>query len=79
MGTFYRAGRVSTRQGLLTFDHDFPSYALRVVIPFGLDDLKRDFGYLSLGTSHDTTEFACDSIGWWWTNYGRSAFGSGRL
>jgi hypothetical protein len=72
LGTFYRAGRVYTRQGLLAFDHDFPSYALGVVIPYGLSDLKRNFGYLSLGTSHDTTEFACESIGWWWTNYGRS-------
>ena len=27
LGTFYRDGRVYTRQGLLAFDHDFPSYA----------------------------------------------------
>jgi len=74
LGTFYRDGRVYTRQGLLAYDHDFPSYALGVVIPYGLYDLKRNFGYLSLGTSHDTTEFACDSIGWWWTNYGRSLY-----
>jgi hypothetical protein len=74
LGTFYRAGRVYTRQGLLAYDHDFPSYALGVVIPYGLYDLKRNFGYLCLGTSHDTTEFACDSIAWWWTNYGRSLY-----
>src|SRR4029077_1575088 len=72
LGTFSLDGRVYTRQGLLAFDHDFPSYADGVVIPYGLDDLKRNFGYLSVGTSHDTTEFACDSIAWWWENYGRS-------
>jgi hypothetical protein len=74
LGTFYRDGRVYTRQGLLAFDHDFPSYALGVVIPYGLYDLKQNFGYFSLGTSHDTTEFACDSIAWWWENYGRPLY-----
>jgi Rhodopirellula transposase DDE domain len=74
LGTFYRDGRVYTRQGLLAYDHDFPSYADGVVIPYGLYDLKRNFGYLSVGTSRDTTEFACDSIGWWWENYGRSLY-----
>lgn len=74
LGTFYRDGRVYTRQGLLAFDHDFPSYADGVVIPYGLYDLKRNSGYLSVGTSHDTTEFACDSIAWWWENYGRSLY-----
>jgi hypothetical protein len=78
LGTFYRDGRVYTRQGLLAFDHDFPSYADGVVIPYGLYDLKRNFGYLSVGTSHDTTEFACDSIGWWWENYGRSLYPDAR-
>ena len=74
IGDFYRDGRVYTRQGLLAFDHDFPSYADGVVIPYGLYDLKRNSGYLSVGTSHDTTEFACDSIAWWWENYGRSLY-----
>lgn len=26
-------------------------------------------GYIQIGTSHDTTEFACDSICHWWTTY----------
>jgi hypothetical protein len=74
LGTFYRDGRVYTRRGLLAFDHDFPSYADGVVIPYGLYDLRRNFGYLSVGTSHDTTEFACDSIAWWWEDFGRRLY-----
>jgi len=70
LGTFYRDGKVYTRQALLAYDHDFPSYAEGVVIPYGIYDLKRNFGYISLGTSKDTSEFACDSIAWWWTAYG---------
>ena len=74
LGTFYRDGRVYTRQGLLVWDHDFPSWAEGVVIPYGLYDLKKNTGYLSLGTSHDTSEFACDSIAWWWDSYGKELY-----
>jgi len=27
-----------------------------------------------IGTSHDTSEFACDSIRYWWTNYGQQLY-----
>jgi hypothetical protein len=74
LGTFYRDGRVYTRQPLLAYDHDFPTYAEGVVIPYGIYDLKRNMGYVSVGTSKDTSEFACDSLGWWWTTYGRGLY-----
>jgi hypothetical protein len=74
LGTFYRDGKVYTRQALLAYDHDFPSYAEGVVIPYGIYDLKRSFGYISVGTSKDTSEFACDSIAWWWLEYGRDLY-----
>lgn len=54
-----------------TFDHDWPSLAAGVAIPHGLYDLKRNHGFVTLGTSHDTSEFACDSLRWWWQHYGR--------
>lgn len=66
LGNFYRPGQLYTQQVLKTFDHDFPSAALGVVIPHGVYDLKRNQGYVSLGTSHDTSEFACDSLRRWW-------------
>ena len=56
-----------------TLDHDFPSLAEGVVIPHGIDDLQRHHGYVNLGTSHDTSEFACDSLRQWWQGYGRLA------
>jgi Rhodopirellula transposase DDE domain len=74
LGTFYRDGRVYTRQALLAYDHDFPSYAAGVVIPYGIYDLKRNFGYVSVGTSKDTSEFACDSLAWWWTEFGHDLY-----
>jgi hypothetical protein len=66
LGTFYRDGKIYTRRALLAYDHDIPSYAAGVVIPYGIYDPKRHTGYVSVGTSKDTSEFACDSIAWWW-------------
>jgi Rhodopirellula transposase DDE domain len=74
LGTFYRDGKVYSRQALLAYDHDFPSYAEGVVIPYGIYDLKRNCGYVSVGTSKDTSEFACDSLAWWWLEHGRRLY-----
>jgi len=74
LGTFYRAGRLYSRQGVLVWDHDFPRFAEGVVVPYSIFDLKKNFGYVNLGTSHDTTEFACDSILWWWSSYGQYVY-----
>lgn len=55
-------------------DHDFPSLATGVAIPHGLYDLNDNIGFIQIGTSHDTSEFACDSIRYWWNNYGKSRY-----
>lgn len=52
------------------FDHDWPSLALGVAIPHGLYDVSRNEGYIQIGTTHDTGEFACDSLRYWWQHYG---------
>ncbi len=41
-----------------------------MAIPHGLYDLKLNVGYVQIGTSHDTSQFACDSIRYWWQHYG---------
>ena len=40
------------------------------MIPHGLYHLTHNNGYVQIGTSHDTSEFACDSIRYWWLTYG---------
>jgi hypothetical protein len=74
VGTFYREGRLYTPETIETFDHDFPSAASGVIIPHGLYDVKRNDGHVNLGTSHDTSEFACDSIEQWWQSRGRALY-----
>src|SRR3990172_1517797 len=70
LGEFFRAGRAYSTGPNQTFDHDFPSYADGKIVPHGLYDLKRNVGHLTLGTSHDTGEFACDSLRLWWQRHG---------
>jgi len=74
LGNFFRPGQLYTQVVLQTFDHDFPSAARGVVIPHGVYDLKRNLGYVNLGTSHDTSEFACDSLWRWWERQGQAAY-----
>src|SRR3978361_227094 len=72
IGNFYRAGHLLTQGVIEAFDHDFPSFAQGVVIPHGLYDGKRKAAHGNRGTSHDTGEFACDSIERWWEIQGKA-------
>ena len=74
VGNFYREGRLYTQEMIETFDHDFPSAASGVIIPHGLYDVKRNDGHVNLGISHDTSEFACDSVERWWESRGRMLY-----
>src|SRR4051794_21001928 len=74
IGNFYRPGVLLTRGTIETFDHDFPSFASGVVIPHGIYDERHNRGYVHLGTSHDTSEFACFCIKDWWLRHGRHLY-----
>ena len=72
IGNFHRNGQSYATAAVETFDHDFPSFADGKVIPHGVYDLATNTAHVSLGTSHDTTEFACDSVAAWWEAGGRT-------
>lgn len=74
LGNFFRSGTLRTRETIRVFDHDFAEFAQGVVLPHGIYDLKLNLGYIHLGTSHDTSEFACDSLKDWWERFGRAAY-----
>jgi len=71
LGNFYRAGQLYTREPVLTNDHDFTSSATGRIIPHSLYDEELNIGYIQIGTSHDTSEFVCDSLRHWWYTYGQ--------
>lgn len=74
LGNFYRDGVTDAVEPTLVNDHDYPSYGNGQVIPHGIYDLARDEAALHLNTSHDTTEFACESLGLWWCEQGRHTY-----
>jgi hypothetical protein len=74
IGNFFRPGVLLTTQTQLAFDHDFPKFAQGVVIPHGLYDERLKRGYLHLGTSHETSEFACFCILDWWQRFGQYVY-----
>jgi hypothetical protein len=74
LGRLFRKGRVRCDAPFRAFDHDFPSLAEGVLIPHGIYDPVRNLGHVNLGLSHDTTQFACDSLQWYWNRIGRQAY-----
>lgn len=54
--------------------HDFMIEELGKVSPYGIYDLTRNQGWVSVGISHDTAAFAVASIGRWWRHMGKTAY-----
>lgn len=71
LGNFYRPGYLYTTEVIYTLDHDFTSLAQGVIIPHGLYDPTLNKGTITLGTSHDTAQFAADSLRSWWLAQGK--------
>lgn len=74
LGRLFRSGRVRSDAPFKALDHDFPSWADGVVIPHGIYDPVRHCGHVNLGLSRDTTQFACDSIRWYWNRIGKQCY-----
>ena len=54
--------------------HDFMDKQLGKAIPYGVYDVAGDAGWVSVGTDHDTAEFAVATIATWWRKAGSSAY-----
>jgi hypothetical protein len=74
LGDLYRAGTAYSRTEMQSYDHDFVPLSTGVAIPHGIYDLKKNTAHINIGTSHETSEFACDSIKKWWLEHGRQDY-----
>ncbi len=59
---------------LLVEDHDFASLGIGKAIPYGTYDVCRDEGFVNVGISCDTAEFAVNSILMWWAELGKANY-----
>ncbi len=62
LGEFYRQGQVYSQEAIRAFDHDFKSEARGLLCPYGVYDLEEKQGCIVLGESHETADFAVDSL-----------------
>jgi hypothetical protein len=62
IGEFRNPGRTWRRKAEEVNEHDFPDTAECRAVPFGIYDVAKNFGYVYVGVSNDTPEFAVHSI-----------------
>ena len=54
--------------------HDFPDPEIPKAVPYGVYDIRRNEGWVSVGISHDTADFAIETIRRWWYSMGILAY-----
>ena len=76
VGDFKNGGREWRRKGQpeQVRVHDFVDPELGRATPYGIYDLGRNSGWVSVGMDHDTAEFAVETIRRWWRTMGRPAY-----
>ena len=74
IGLFKNPGTTWRRDPHRVNVYDFRSLAEGIAIPYGIYDPVRNAGYVFVGTSSDTAEFAVDAIAWWWRADGQADY-----
>ena len=74
IGNFKNPGRTWRREARSVLTTDFPSDADGKAIPYGVYDVARNRGFVGVGVSHETAEFAVNVIRRWWWSEGQAAY-----
>lgn len=76
VGNYENKGRQWRRKGTAekVNGHDFPEPSVPRAYPYGIYDLRRNTGFVNVGTDHDTGAFAVASIRGWWRHEGRRLY-----
>jgi hypothetical protein len=76
VGNFKNQGQIWTKKGQAKHvnAYDFPSFAKGKVVPYGAYDINLNKGFVNVGISSDTSEFAVESIRQWWKQLGKKHY-----
>lgn len=74
LGNFKRPGKALSNGSLKSYDHDFGTFSNGTLVPHGIYDVTRNIGYMTMGISHDTSEFVCENIERVWNDYLREQY-----
>ena len=78
VGNFKRNGKVFCTTAPKAFDHDFkPSEG--TIVPHGIYDVAHNTGYLTIGNSHDTSEFVCENIEYVWKEHMKQLYPNAKM
>ena len=73
VGNFKNNGRKYQKTGKaeIVNVYDFEKFSKGKAIPYGIYEVLKNNGFVNVGMSHDTSEFAVESIRQWWKNIGK--------
>ena len=76
VGNFKNNGRKWVKKGKaeIVNVYDFEYLAKGKAIPYGIYEVLKNNGFVIVGISHDTSEFAVESIRQWWKNIGKKNY-----
>ena len=76
IGEFKNNGEELCEKGkpILVNSHDFPDKKLGKVVPYGVYDLGKNKGWVSVGISADTAQFSVNTIRTWWYKMGQEIY-----
>lgn len=76
IGNFKNNGAEYSPKGNPTevLDHDFPLPELGKAAPYGIYDIALNEGFVNVGISSDTAQFAVNSIRSWWNEMGKEKY-----
>jgi hypothetical protein len=76
IGNYKNAGKEYHKKGepILVNVHDFPDEEKGKVVPYGVYDIGKNKGWVSVGITADTAEFAVNTIRDWWRNMGKKEY-----
>ena len=75
IGDFKNPGREWRPKGSPERVRDFIIPEQGKAVPYGVYDLSRDEGWVSVGIDHDTASFSVNAIRSWWQRMGRPVYG----
>jgi hypothetical protein len=74
IGEFRNNGRAWRRQAEEVHEHDFPGMAECRAVPYGIYDVARNEGFVTVGVSNATPEYAVQCLARWWAEVGRRTY-----
>ena len=74
IGNFKRGGQSWGKEAEDVNEYDFPSSAICKAVPYGIYDVANNYGFVYVGTSGNTSEFATDAIARWWAEEGKAIY-----